>query len=97
MSAAEIIAMIRDIAILAILAIGILMLLFIYVKVSSLLNTVRRTMENAESVVSTISNRIVRPAASGSGTAFRLGKAAAFMSGLTGRRRQKEDSNGKRG
>ena len=92
MSVAETIAIIRDIVILVILVIGILVMLFLFLKVSTLLNSVRRTLEDTENVVSTISDRIVRPATSGSGTAFRLGKAAAFISGVFGRgRRKKED------
>ena len=91
MSVAEIIAMVRDIVILVMLVISILVLLFVFLKISALLNSARRTLESAEDVVTTISERIVRPAASGSGTAFRLGKVAAFMSGLFGRRKRKKE------
>ena len=79
MDTAEIIAMIRDIAFLVMLVITTLAVIIIYFKLSSVLNSAKRTLESVEGIVSTVSEKLVAPAAAGSGLAFGLGKLAAFL------------------
>ena len=81
MDAAEIIAMIRDIALLVMLIITTLAVIIIYFKLSRLLDTAKRTLESVEGIVSTVSEKLVTPAAAGSGLAFGLGKLASFLFG----------------
>lgn len=90
LSAQEIIGMIRDIAIISVLVVVLLVVLLLYLKVASILNSVKRTMKNAEDVASIVLNRIARPAAAGSSVAFGAGKVAAFLAGLTGRRQRRK-------
>ncbi len=81
MDAAGITAMIRDIALLVMLVITTLAVIIIYFKLSSVLKTAKRTLESVEGIVSTVSEKLVAPAAAGSGLAFGLGKLAAFLFG----------------
>ena len=81
MDAAEIIAMIRDIALLVMIVVVTLAVIIIYVKVSKILNTAKRTLESIEGIISTVSEKLVAPAAAGSGLAFGVGKLAAFLFG----------------
>ena len=81
MDAAEIIAMIRDIALLVMIVVTTLAVIIIYVKVSRILNTAKRTLESVEGIISTVSEKLVAPAAAGSGLAFGVGKLAAFLFG----------------
>ncbi len=89
MDTAEIIAMIRDIAFLVMLVITTLAVIIIYFKLSSVLNSAKRTLESVEGIVSTVSEKLVAPAA-GSGLVFGLGKLAAF---LFRSRKSKKDKN----
>ena len=89
MDAAEIVAMIRDIALLAMLVVTTLAVIIIYFKVSRILNTAKRTLESVEGIVSTVSEKLVAPAAAGSGLAFGVGKLASFLFGT--RKSEKDD------
>ena len=81
LDAAEIVALIRDVALLVMLVITTLAVIIIYFKLSSVLNTAKRTLESIEGIVSTVSEKLVAPAAAGSGLAFGFGKLAAFLFG----------------
>ena len=83
--------MIRDIVFLALLVVMTLAVLLIYVKVSKVMNMVRRTLEDIEGVVSTVSEKLVAPAAAGSGLAFGAGKVAAFLFGTRRSKKTKEE------
>ena len=86
---AEIIGVIRDIALISILLVAMVVLLVLFRKISTVLDSARRTMRNTEEVASAISSRIAGPAAAGSGVAFGAGKVAAFLLGLSRKMRRK--------
>jgi hypothetical protein len=91
LSTAEILAMSRDAALALIgllIVVAILAVLFLYVKVSAILSSAKRTMKDAEDVISTVSSKLVRPATAGSGAAFGVGKALAFLLGFRGKRKE---------
>ena len=71
----------RDLLLLSILLIILILVFSIYRKVSQALNSAGRILDNAEEIVNTVSENIVRPASSGSGIAFGLGKMLAFLRG----------------
>ena len=91
---AEIIAMVRDIVLLLLLVVLLGVALVLFLKVSSVVNSVKRTIRDAEEMVSTVSGSVVRPAAAGSGIAFGAGKILAFILGLGRRKKKKGGSNG---
>ena len=72
---------IRDLLLLAILLVILVLVFSIYRKVSQALNSAGRILDNTEDIVNTVSENLVRPAASGSGVAFGLGKMIAFLRG----------------
>ena len=71
----------RDLLLLTILLAILILVFSIYRKVSQALNSAGRILDNTEEIVNTVSENIVRPAASGSGVAFGLGKMIAFLRG----------------
>ena len=91
---AEIIAMTRDIVFLILALLTVLLLVMVFMKVSAILNSAKRTIKDAEDIVSTVSHKVVRPATIGSGAAFGLGKLAAFLAGFVGRRRGRKEETG---
>ena len=76
---------IRDLLLLAILLVILILVFSIYRKVSQALKSAGRILDNTEDIVNTVSENIVRPAASGSGVAFGLGKVFAFLRGARGK------------
>jgi hypothetical protein len=87
---ADVLAIVRDAALILVSLIAGLVLFLIYSKVSAVLNAAKRTMKNAEEVTSTISSRIAGPAAAGSGLAFGAGKMAAFVMGFSRKKKKKK-------
>ena len=85
--------MIRDIAFLVILLTLLLTTLILYRKLSAVLNSARRTLKGTEDVVSALS-KLARPAAVGSGTAFGVGKLAAFLLGVSRRKKNRRKDDG---
>ena len=75
------VAFVRDLLLLTILLAILILVFSIYRKVSQALNSAGRILDNTEEIVNTVSENIVRPAASGSGVAFGLGKVIAFLRG----------------
>ncbi|MDA1347464.1 MAG: hypothetical protein O3A47_01120 [Chloroflexi bacterium] len=94
MDTAETIAMIRDIVFLVTLVMMSLAILMISVKVVKVLNRLKSTLDDVESIVSMVSEKLVFPAAAGSGVAFGVGKVAAFLAGA--RRSKKKDKDEKK-
>jgi hypothetical protein len=95
--AAEIIAVIRDIAFIVLLLVMLVMMVVVLVlvrKVSSVLNSAKRTAKGIEDMMSTVSGSVVKPAAAGSGVAFGAGKILAFILGLGRRKKKQGGSNG---
>ncbi len=95
--AAEIIAVIRDIAFIVLLLVMLVAALVVVVlvrKVSYVLNSAKRTAKGVEDMMSTVSDSVVRPAAAGSGVAFGAGKILAFILGLVRRKKKQGGSNG---
>ncbi len=95
--AAEIIAVIRDIAFIVLLLVMLVVVLVAAVlvrKVSAVLNSAKRTAKGVENMMSTVSGSVVKPAAAGSGVAFGAGKILAFILGLGRRKKKQGGSNG---
>ncbi len=95
--AAEIIAVIRDIAFIVLLLVMLVAVLVVVVlvrKVSSVVNSAKRTAKGVEDMMSTVSGSVVTPAAAGSGVAVGAGKILAFILGLTRRKKKQGGSNG---
>ncbi len=94
---AEIIAVIRDIAfivlLLVLLVVAVVALILVR-KVSSVVNSAKRTAKGVEDMMSTVSGSVVKPAAAGSGVAFGAGKVLAFILGLGRRKKKQGGSNG---
>lgn len=76
---------VRDLLLLAILLVILILVISIYRKVSQALNSAGRILDNTEEIVNTVSENIVRPASSGSGVAFGIGKMIAFLRGTKNR------------
>ena len=93
--AAEIIGVVRDVAIISILLVSMVILVFVFWKLSAFLNSARRAMKSAEEITAVVSDRIVGPATAGSGVAFGAGKLAAFVLGWSkGKKRQGGEDDG---
>ena len=96
---AELVGIIRDvILIIAFLLFTFLLigLLFLYKKLSRLVDSAKRTVASAEQVAETISSKLAGPAGAGSGVALGLGKAVAFFGGFRRNKKDKgEQENGK--
>ena len=87
----QIVALARDIAILA-FSLGLLLMAFIlYRKLSGLLNSAKRTVDGTEKVVTVIS-KIIGPITAGAGVASGFGKVASSMFGFG---RDSSDRDGK--
>ena len=82
--------MIRDIVFLVLLVVMTLVVLIIYMKVTKVLDLAKRTLQDVENIVSTVSEKVVAPATAGSGIAFGAGKMAAFLFGASRKRRKKD-------
>lgn len=87
------VGLVRDILLLLLLLVTLLAVLFTYRKISRVFGAANRIIKETEEIVSTVSGKIVKPATSGSGVAFGVGKIAAFLFGL--RRRKGESDDGK--
>lgn len=90
---ATIIAMARDIVFFLLLAVVLLVILVLFRKVSALLDSVKRTVKDAEDVIFVVSDKVVGRATAGSGVAYGAGKVGAFLLGLR-RRGKKGGRNG---
>ena len=78
----QIVALARDIAVLA-FSLGLLIMAFIlYRKLSGLLNSAKRTVDGAEQIVTVISKRMVGPLTAGAGVASGFGKVASSIFGF---------------
>ncbi len=96
MDFAEVVALVRDVLLIVLLLLATLTLLIVLWKISSLLSSVRRIVDNVEEIVEAVASRIVGPAAAGSGVAFGAGKVAAFFLGFSKRNNRGGEDNGKR-
>ncbi len=93
-TAADIIAIIRDVLFISILLISTVAVLLLFKTIKGLLGSVRRTVDSVEEITGTISDRIVAPATSGSGVAFSVGKMFSFVLGMLKREKEKEKEGG---
>lgn len=75
------VGLVRDLLLLVMLLAILIIVFAAYRKVSRALDSANRVMENAEEIVNNVSENIVRPASSGAGAAFALGKVFAFLRG----------------
>ena len=89
MDAVEIVALIRDIVIIAVMVMAFVTLGLLYLSFSKLLKKIRRTADN----ISEVSEKLLKPATAGSGAAFALGKIGSFVSGFATKKRGKEGGN----
>ena len=94
MEASEIVALTRDIVFLVLVTVALLAILLLYRKISAVLDSARRTIKQTENIVTTVSGKVVGPAAAGSGIAFGAGKLAAFLGGFAGNKRKGGKNNG---
>ena len=83
----------RDILLLLLLLVTLLVVLLTYRKISRVFRAANRIVRETEEIVSSVSGKIVKPAAAGSGVAFGVGKIAAFLFGL--RRKKGGSDDGK--
>ena len=90
---ATIIAMARDIVLFLLLFAALIIVIVLFRKVSALLGSVKRTVKDAEEVISAVSDKVVGRAAAGSGIAFGAGKVGAFLLGMR-RRKKRGGKNG---
>ena len=81
----------RDILLLLLLFVTLVVVFFTYRKISRVFGSVNRIVRETEEIVSSVTGKIVRPAAAGSGVAFGVGKIAAFLFGLRRRKRGSDD------
>jgi hypothetical protein len=88
------VAITRDIMFLVVLLVVLVVTVVVFRKLSSLLDSARRTIKEVESVISTLADKVVRPTAAVSRVAFGAGKIGAFLLGLGGRKKGR-DSDGK--
>ena len=86
---AIVIALVRDIVFLLLLAVALTLMLIMLVAIKRLLDTA----ETVQEAVKKISENLVEPAAADAGTARNVGKAAGFLWGFFGGRRKKSDKN----
>ena len=86
---AETVGVIRDFVLIVIFLLAIIVLLVLYKKIAGVLDSAKRTLKSAEDVAAAVSEKVVGPAASGSGLAFGAGKLVGFVLGLSGKRRRK--------
>ena len=86
------VGLVRDILLLLLLLVLLLVVFFTYRKVSRVFRSANRIIRDTEEIVSSVSGKIVRPAAAGSGIAFGVGKIAAFLFGF--RRKKGESDDG---
>ena len=87
--AADIIGVVRDVAIISILLVAMAMLVVVFWKVSAVLDSAKRALSDAEKVTAALSSSIVGPATAGSGVAFGAGKLAAFVLGWSKSKKRK--------
>ncbi len=78
MSTSEIVAVIRDIAFLSMLALGALLAFILYRRGSNVLKSGKRIAKHAEDISSTLSTRFLKPA-SVLGSAPSVGKAGSLL------------------
>ena len=86
---AIVIALVRDIVFLLLLAVALTLMLIMLVAIKRLLDTA----ETVQEAVKKISENLVEPAAADAGTARKVGRAAGFLWGFFGERRKKSDKN----
>ena len=90
---AIVIALVRDIVFLLLLAVALTLMLVMLFAIKRLLGSVEDTAETVQDAVKKISENLVEPAAADAGTARKVGKAAGFLWGFFGGRRKSSDKN----
>ena len=88
---AEIIGIVRDVLLILLLAVALLVVLIVWSKVSSVLDSTKRTIKGVESIVDTVSSKFAGPATAGSGVVFGARRVVSFLTGLAKRRRDTTD------
>ena len=90
---AIVIALVRDIVFLLLLAVALTLMLILLFAVKRLLGSVEETAETVQDAVKKVSENLVEPAAADAGTARKVGRAAGFLWGFFGGRRKSSDKN----
>ena len=75
-------AMARDGALLLLLLLVIVTGLILYRKISAVLDSARRSINDVEQIVSAVSKKLVKPATTASGLASGVSKIATFLATL---------------
>ena len=94
-------SVVEDVALSLGLVIEVVFLLFLLMamgvvwKVSKVLSSAKRTLEDTQNIVSAVSDKVVGPAAAGSGALFGVGRVMRFLlrRSTKGRRRAKGAKN----
>ena len=93
MDATELIALLRDLAVIAFILTAMMVLLLLlvlsfvlYRKLAPLLNSARTTTRNAEEITTTVSQKLLKPLVS-----YGLGQVLSFILGYSNRKRRKRD------
>ena len=88
---AQTIAIIRDFVLIVAVPVAVTGSLLLFRKMSKMLDSVAATTDRVEDIAGTLSDRIIGPAAAGTGVAFGAGKLAAFILGFSRPRKKKEE------
>lgn len=91
---AEVVGIVRDVLLILVFLLTILILFVIWRKLSSVLGSLGGTLRSVEEAADTVSSRFVKSAAAGSGIAFGIGKAAAFVRGMSSKKKRGGKGNG---
>lgn len=86
-AAAGIVAFARDILLFLLLLVLVLVMVMVYVKVSQLLEVIKRTAKSTEDMVNMVSENLAKPAIAGSGSGMRLGRIIGLVIGLLRRKK----------
>lgn len=89
---AQTIAIVRDFVLIVAVSVAVTGSLLLFRKVSKVLDSLTATTDRVDDIVGTVSDRIIGPAAAGTGVAFGAGKLAAFILGFS-RTRKKEEGD----
>lgn len=84
---ATIIGIVRDVVLFLLLVVTLIGAIVILKKALSLINTVKRTVDQAEQIVEMLSQRVVKPAASNPRLMRAMGRAVGLLTGLVTKRR----------
>lgn len=87
MTSIEIIGLIKDIVLISFCMVATLIMLLVFRKVTYVISSVNRIIENLEKATSGLSEKIITSAKVGSAAAFTVGKFVSFFGKLQARKK----------